>query len=391
MTLNAVDENVNAVGGQQLRERIREFVATNPPPDLRGVGREKRIAGQRAWAATMYDHGFAGPGWPREYGGMALTFAQQVVYYDEFAKLDVPPHPGNGPSIGGPTLLKFGSEEQRNRYLRPMLRGDQIWAQGFSEPGAGSDLPSLTTSAARDGDNYVVRGAKLWSTFADVAEMMFALVRTGPKDSGRDGISYLLIDLRSDGVTIKPLRDMSGHARFCQVFFDDVRVPVANRVGAENGGWALARTTLGNERAARALSQASAYQRRMDSLLRLLGSHGVLDDPLARDRAARCAAHVRILHLNAMRTIAALQATGVPGPSASTARLYHSLLEQEFHELAVDLLGPQALITGGGEAVQNGRWLTGYLHSRGATIGAGTAEIQRNTIAEQILGLPRGR
>ena len=235
---------------------------------------------------------------------MALTFADQVAYYDELATLSVPPHPGNGPLIVGPTLLKFGTEEQKQRYLPPMLRGDEVWAQGFSESEAGSDLQSLSTTAVRDGDHYVVRGAKLWSSYADLADMMFALVRTGSRNSGRDGISYLLIDLHADGVAVHPVRDMSGHARFCEVVFDDVRVPVANRVGAENGGWPLARTTLGNERAARSLSQASAYRRRLDSLTRLLNSRHALDDPLARDRFAQCVIHVRILYLQAVRAIA---------------------------------------------------------------------------------------
>lgn len=381
--------NGSAGGSTELRERIRDFVAAHPPPELRGVNRERRIAGLRQWAATMYDNGFAGPAWPHEYGGMALSFADQVVYYDEFANLNVPPHPGNGPSIAGPTLLKFGTESQKDRYLRAMLRADQVWAQGFSEPEAGSDLQSLKTTAVLDGDEYVVTGTKLWSTFADTADMMFALVRTGKPDSGRDGITYLLIDLRSDGVTVRPLRDMSGQSRFSQVFFDQVRVPVVDRLGAENQGWSLARTTLGNERAARSLSQASAYRRRMDALIELLRSRRALDSKVARDRLARCEIQVRILHLNAIRTIGALHTQGSAGPAASIARLYHSLLEQEFHQLGVDLLGQAGLISTGAAAVENGRWVTGYLHSRGATIGAGTAEMQRNTIAEQILGLPR--
>jgi alkylation response protein AidB-like acyl-CoA dehydrogenase len=343
----------------------------------------------RQWAATMYDHGLAGPAWPREYGGMDLSFVEQVAYHDEFARHGVPAHPGNGPSIAGPTLIRYGSEEQRARFLPAMLRGDDVWAQGFSEPNAGSDLQSLATAARIDGDEYVVRGSKLWSTYADVADYMFTLVRTGSPGSGADGISYLLIDLRVGGVTVRPLRDMSGSRHFCEVFFDDVRVPVANRVGPENGGWALARATLGSERAARALSQASAYRRRMDHLTSLVRSRGGLDDPLIRDRLARCESRVRIHGMNAARITADIARTGSPGPAASISRLYHSMLEQSFYETAVDLLGPDALITAGDRAVEGGRWQTGLLHARGATIGAGTAEIQRNTIAEQILGLPR--
>jgi alkylation response protein AidB-like acyl-CoA dehydrogenase len=343
----------------------------------------------REWAATLYDNGLAGPAWPCEYGGMGLNFAEQLVYHDEYAKFATQSHPGNGPAIAGPTLIRFGTDEQRQRYLPAMLRGDEVWAQGFSEPGAGSDLQSLITAAERDGDEYVVRGSKLWSSYADVADHMFALVRTGTRESGAEGISYLLIDLRSDGVTTRPLRDMSGGSRFCEVFFDDVRVPVVNRVGQENGGWAVASATLGYERAARALSHASSYRRRMDHLTALLRARGGLADPLVRDRLARCESDVRILAFNAARVVAAIEITGSPGPSASITRLYQSQLERSFYETAIDLLGPEALLACGEGAVESGRWQAGFLHSRGATIGAGTAEIQRNTIAEQILGLPR--
>jgi alkylation response protein AidB-like acyl-CoA dehydrogenase len=372
-----------------LRRRIGAFVAAHVPPDMRGLTRQARLVQMRAWAATLYDNGFAGPAWPREFGGMELGFAEQVVYHDEFAKFHVPGHPGNGPFIAGPTLLRFGSDEQKRRYLPAMLRGDEVWAQGFSEPGAGSDLPSLSTRARRDGDHYVVNGTKLWSTFADVADMMFALVRTGGPDSGASGISYLLIDMRSPGVSARLLRDMSGHSRFCEVFLDDVRVPVANRVGGENKGWQLARATLGYERAARSLLHASAYRRRMSGLVALLKSRGELDDPLVRDALARSEIDVRIMALNAARIVLATEKTGTPGPAASITRLHHSLVEQSFYRTAVDLIGPDALVTAGPDAIQSARWLTGYLHSRGATIGAGTAEVQRNTIAEQILKLPR--
>ena len=372
-----------------LRRRIRAFVGAHTPPDIRGLARDARMVQMRAWAATLHDNGFAGPAWPHEFGGMELGFAEQVAYHDEFAKFHVPGHPGNGPFIAGPTLLRYGSDEQKGRYLPAMLRGDHVWAQGFSEPDAGSDLQSLSTRARRDGDHYVVSGTKLWSSFADVADMMFALVRTGSPDSGAAGISYLLIDMHSPGVSARPLRDMSGHSRFCEVFLDDVRVPVANRVGEENAGWQLARATLGYERAARSLLHASAYRRRMTGLVELLKNRGALDDPLVRDALARSEIDVRIMGLNAARIVSATERTGTPGPAASITRLHHSLVEQSFYRTAVDLIGPDALITTGTEAVQGARWLTGYLHSRGATIGAGTAEVQRNTIAEQILKLPR--
>jgi alkylation response protein AidB-like acyl-CoA dehydrogenase len=337
----------------------------------------------------MFDNGFAGPAWPTEFGGMDLGLTGQVAYHEEFARQNVPAHPGNGPSIAGPTLIKYGSEAQKSRYLRAMLRGDEIWAQGFSEPDAGSDLPSLLTRAERDGDVYVVDGGKIWNTYADVAEMMFMLVRTGPPGSGAAGISYLLVDLRSEGVTVRPLRDMSGETRFSQVFFDRVRVPVENRVGEENAGWRLARTTLGHERAARSLSQASAYRQRLDALTVLLKDTGCLEDAISRDKLARTEIGVRILKMNALRTVADLIASGEAGPASSTSRLFHTTIEKSLYELAVDLLGPAALVTGGDASIQSGRWTKGFLHSRGSTIGAGTAEIQRNTIAEQVLQMPR--
>jgi alkylation response protein AidB-like acyl-CoA dehydrogenase len=337
----------------------------------------------------MFDNGFAGPAWPTEFGGMDLGLAEQIVYYDEFARQRVPAHPGNGPLIAGPTLIKYGSAAQQSRYLRAMLRGDEIWAQGFSEPGAGSDLPSLVTRAERDGDDYIVDGGKVWNTYADVAEMMFMLVRTGPPGSGVAGISYLLVDLSSDGVIVRPLRDMSGETRFSQVIFDQVRVPVGNLVGEENKGWSLARTTLGHERAARSLSQASAYRQRLDAMTVLLRDTGSLEDAIARDHLARAEIDVRILKMNALRVISRLIDSGEAGPGSSTSRLFHATVEKSFYELAVDLLGPAALLTGGDASIQSGRWTKGFLHSRGSTIGAGTSEIQRNTIAEQVLQMPR--
>jgi alkylation response protein AidB-like acyl-CoA dehydrogenase len=270
-----------------------------------------------------------------------------------------------------------------------MLRGDQVWAQGFSEPEAGSDLPALRTTARREGDVYVVRGQKIWSSGADVADMMIALVRTGVQQSRTAGITYLLVDTASPGITVRPIRDMAGGQHFCEVFFDDVRVSVADRVGAENEGWRVARTSLGHERATRALSQATLFRRVFDELVGLLRESGALDNPVARDRIADMEIRVRIMQITAQRTIDSIRRTGEPGAASSTSRLYHNLLEQRLYELAMDLLGPAALLSGtAAGGVQGGRWATSYLRSRAATIGTGTSEIQRSTIAESVLGLP---
>ena len=266
----------------QLRARFAEH-HPGPPPK----GREARLEWQRAWCATAVDHELAGPSWPREYGGMDLTFEEQVVYAEEVARARVPGVPGTGVGIAGPTVIRYGTEEQKLRLLRPMLRADVIWAQGYSEPEAGSDLPALRTTAVRDGDRYVVHGQKVWSSSADIADILFSLVRTGGPDSGRDGITYLLIDAHAPGVTVRPLRDMTGDSGFCEIFLDGVEV--AGREPHRRGerGWDITRTSLGHERAAGALTQARFYDRIVRELAALARACGRADDPIVRQRLAR--------------------------------------------------------------------------------------------------------
>jgi len=368
----------------QLRARFAEHHPGKPPK-----GRAERLAWQRAWCATAVDEGLAGPSWPREYGGMDLSFEEQVVYAEESARARVPGVPGTGVGIAGPTIIRYGTEEQKARLLRPMLRADVIWAQGYSEPGAGSDLPALRTTAVRDGDHYVVDGQKLWSSSADIADILFSLVRTGPPDSGRNGITYLLIDAHAPGVTVRPLRDLTGDSGFCEIYFDGVEVPVENRIGEENGGWAITRTSLGHERAAGAMNQARFYERIVGELIDLARDCGRADDPVVRQRLARLVGDQRIMSLNASRMIATIVRDGEPGPGSSTSRLFNTLFEQDLHEFAVDLQGAVGVLDRRDpHSVQKGRWTWGFLRTRASTIGAGTSEIQRNTIAERVLGLP---
>lgn len=374
---------------EEFRARLRAFLAAHapgkPPKD---VG--ERLAWQKAWAATKLDNGWAAPGWPKDVGGMDLPFAQQVIYQQEMAAARVPSHPGTGVNMVGPTLIRHGTPAQKERYIRPMLRADELWAQAFSEPEAGSDLPSLRTTARRDGDWYVVNGQKVWNSNADIADMFFALVRTGPRESRDKGITYLLIDAHSPGITVRPLRDMTGAAHFAEIFFDDVPVPVQSRVGEENQGWKIARTTLGHERAAEALNQAAFYDRVVGELIALAKQRGAAADPLQRDRLAGYAIRSRIMQVNAIRTISAIIASGEAGPTASISRLYNSTFEQDLHVFATDLLGAHGVLAPDDpHAVERGRWTLGMLRTRASTIGAGTAEIHRNTIAEQVLALPR--
>jgi alkylation response protein AidB-like acyl-CoA dehydrogenase len=291
--------------------------------------------------------------------------------------------------ILAPTLIKHGSAEQRARFLPPLLRADELWCQGFSEPEAGSDLPSLRTRAVRDGDAYVVTGQKVWTSQAELSDWMFALVRTGSQASRNDGISFLLIKMDSPGITVRPLRDITGGAKFSEVFLDEVRVPVTQRVGQENQGWKIARTSLGHERTTMSMSSDYRYRRIVDELFDLARQTGQIDDPLTRQRLAHSLIGARVLTANAARTLGAVLSGGDPGPEASANRVFRAEFEQHLHETALALLGRSAVLDGSDPAaVQGGRWTYGYLATRASTIGAGTSEIQRNTIAEKVLGLP---
>jgi alkylation response protein AidB-like acyl-CoA dehydrogenase len=372
-----------------FRDEIRAFLQANDP----GRGPRdamERLDWQRQWAALLVDQGFAAPSWPKQWGGMDLPLADQVIYHEEFAKVRRPAHPGSGIFVVGPTIIKHGTDEQRQRFLRPGLRGDIIWVQGFSEPEAGSDLPSLRTRAERDGDDYIVSGQKIWITNARNADWLFALVRTGSPESRQHGISYLLIDMASPGVTVRPLRDMTGGSSFCEIFLDQVRVPVSNRVGEESEGWKIARTSLGHERSTAGVAQGMRYRRIVDELRALARELGRTKDPRVRQLLAGIEIDVRLIILNNTRTLSSALAGSDPGPVSSIGRLMFTEFEKRLHELAVDLIGAPAMLAATDpHSVQRGRWVTGFLATRASTIGAGTAEIQRNTIAEQVLGLPR--
>jgi alkylation response protein AidB-like acyl-CoA dehydrogenase len=374
---------------EEFRARLRTFLTDNHP-GRRPRGTRERSSWQQSWRATLFDAGYAGPSWPREYGGMDLSFTRQVIYQEEYNRARVPGPQGTGLGIAAPTVITYGTDEQKQRWLRPMLRGEKVWAQAYSEPEAGSDLPALRTTARRDGDHYVVNGQKVWNTNADIADVLFCLVRTGSPESRQQGITYLIIDAHAPGVTIRPLRDLTGATHFSEIFLEEVRVPVTDRVGEENDGWRLARTSLGHERAAGAMNQAALYRRVLDELTALAVERGAAADPLVRDRLAQFEIRVRIMRYTGMRTINDIIIMGEPGPASSTSRLFITIFEQDLHEFAVDLLGAEALLTREDPgAVQRGRWIGGFLSTRASTIGAGTSEIQRNTIAEQVLGLPR--
>jgi acyl-CoA dehydrogenase len=351
-----------------------------------------RIEAARAWHAELVDNHLAAPGWPKAVGGLELSLEEQLDYYRTTTAAGAPPHPCPLSFIVAPTLIQHGTQQQKDRFLRPLLRADEFWCQGFSEPGAGSDLASLSTRAIREDGTYRVTGQKVWTTMADRADWMFALVRTGPAGRSTDGITYLLIPMDSPGITVRPLRDISGAAHFAEVFLDNVEVAVENRVGAEGDGWSIMRTSLGHERATAFLADEFKYRRTADQVMRLILSRGLDSDPLVRQDIARLEAGVRTIAANSARALAAVLRAEDPGGVASVNRLVKSEFEQHMHALALRAAGPYAALgSRAPDAVDRGRWTFGYLMSRATTIGAGTAEIQRNTIAETVLGLPSHR
>ncbi|HXO52592.1 MAG TPA: acyl-CoA dehydrogenase family protein, partial [Mycobacterium sp.] len=367
-----------------LAERRREQAGESAKPD--------RIEAARTWHAKLVDNALAAPGWPKSAGGLELSLEDQLDYYRITTAAGAPPHPCPLSFILAPTLIEHGTAAQKDRFLGPLLRADEFWCQGFSEPGAGSDLASLSTRAVRDGDVYRVTGQKVWTSMADRADWMFALVRTGPPGRSTEGITYLLIPMDSPGITVAPLRDISGAAHFAEVFLDDVEVPVENRVGAEGQGWSIMRTSLGHERATAFLADEFKYRRTADKVIDLVVSRQLDTDPHVRQDVARLESGVRTIAANSARALAAVLRGEDPGGVASVNRLVKSEFEQHMHALALRAVGPHAALgSRAPDAIDKGRWTFGYLMSRAATIGAGTAEIQRNTIAETVLGLPSHR
>jgi alkylation response protein AidB-like acyl-CoA dehydrogenase len=396
---------------ESFRADARAWLAANCPPSLVGSQTselEGNWGGRRAvypdpavklWLDRMAARGWTAPTWPREYGGGGLSPAEAKALSQEMARLRVPvPLIGFGLTMIGPTLLQYGSEEQRREHLPRIVRGEIRWCQGYSEPGAGSDLASLQTRAVPDGDHFVVNGTKVWTSYADECDWIFALVRTDPAAKKQDGITFLLIDLETPGVSVRPIRLISGSSPFCETHFEDVRVPARNVVGRVNGGWTVAKALLGHERSM--IADAFGGSRRRDGgdaaglpeLARgqLGPARGPLADPVLRDAIAQNEMDTRCFLLTLQRTRDAAKAGHRPGPETSIFKVYGTELNQRRCDLAVRIAGPDALgwEAGAGfasDAVQRTR---DWLRSRGNSIEGGTSEIQLNIIAKRVLGLP---
>ena len=387
---------------RRFRSEVRAWLAANLPPGwgtpafrAPETGAE-RVAFGRAWQRRLFDAGFAGLDWPKQYGGRGASALESLIFGEEYAAARAPDaiQLAVGSHLVGPTLVACGTDAQRRRFLEPILRGDEVWCQGFSEPGAGSDLAALRTRGVLDGDAIVVTGQKIWTSFAQHADWCIAIVRTDPGSQRRRGLSFLLVDMRSPGITVRPLREMTGEAWFNEVFFDAVRVPLANLVGRLHEGWDVVATTLAHERGSTAsFARTGAELARLCEIARrtpcATSGGSAAADPRLRQRLAQHWCEIAALRASAYRNACALDRTGVPGPEGSTLKLAWSELEQRVKETAIEILGLAGLVTDEAcGAVDGGFWAHELLWSRAATIYAGTSEVQRNILARRILGMP---
>ncbi len=375
---------------EEFRGRLRAWLAAvlpglpaKPSPD----DWPARRAYDTTWQRMLYDAGYAGLHWPVDAGGQGATPTQHLIFLEETEKAGAPYVGANfvGLLHAGPTIAAEGTAGQRARWLPPVLRGDEIWCQGFSEPDAGSDLAALRTRAVRDGDAYVVTGQKIWTSHAEVADWCELLVRTDPDAPKHRGISWLAMPMDAPGITVRPLRTLAGSTEFAEVFLDEVRVPVRNRVGDENDGWRVTMVTLSFERGTAFVGEVVACRRTLDALADEARRTGRWDDPVLRRRLGRLNAGFRALWRLTQANVSESERTGgVPGVGGSVFKLRYSGLRQELYEAAAEVLGADAFDV-------DREWVLDRLSSLSYTIAAGTSQIQRNIVAERILGLPKGR
>jgi alkylation response protein AidB-like acyl-CoA dehydrogenase len=381
---------------ERFRDELRTWLVANAPVPWRGKSSNEEdnrelVQYLRDWQRKVYDGGWAGLSWPREYGGRGASVMQQAIFNEELARAGAPPMINViGLAMAGPTIIALGTEEQKKRYLPPILSGEEIWCQGFSEPNAGSDVASLTTKAIREGDDFIVNGQKIWTSYAHYSSWCLLLVRTDANGPKHKGITCLLLDMKSPGVMVRPLKQLTGEAGFNEVFFDNVRVPATQVLGQVDEGWKVAITILMNERANSGTGMYVTFRKIFDDLVQSTretsGFRGrASDDPLTRQDLAQTYIELEIFRLNANRALTRISKEGTPGPEGSILKLCYSETYQRMTQRAMQALGPYAQLVD----YDGGRWGYNYLRSRSSTIAAGTSEILRNIIAERVLGLPK--
>jgi alkylation response protein AidB-like acyl-CoA dehydrogenase len=383
---------------ERLAAEIREWLADNLTgefADLRGrggPGREHEAFDERlAWDRHMAANGWNCIGWPKEFGGRGATINQQVLFHEEYAKADAPARVSHfGENLLGPTLIAFGTDKQRERFLPKIVDVSELWCQGYSEPGAGSDLAAVATSAHLDGDQWSVNGQKVWTSLAHTADWCFVVARTEPGSKRHKGLSYLLVPMRQPGVTVRPIVQLTGTSEFNEVFFDDARTPAHNIVGEPGDGWKVAMGTLAFERGVLTLGQQMAFERELNGIVAHARSNGKVDDPNVRQKLADLAIRLRIMRWNALRNLS-VDDNNELVPAAMIGKLYWANLHQDMGEVAMDVLGADALVTAGDygehEALDEEHRL--FFFTRADTLYGGSDQIQRNIIGERALGLPR--
>src|ERR687889_2577007 len=369
-----------------FRDELRGWLAeTPPPPEPAGGGEDASYAWRRDWQRTLYDAGWAAPAWPTEYGGRGASLTESAIYFEELGRARVP-LPANvlGLLLGGPTLMVWGTPEQKERYLHPILTAEEIWCQGFSEPDAGSDLAALKTRAVKDGDEWVVTGQKVWTSGAQHSKWCMLVARTDFEAPKHKGLTYFLMDMEQDGIEVAPLRQITGEPEFNELFLNEVRIPDANVLGGVGNGWKVALTTLMNERAGLAFFLQVRLRQLLDRLFEEAGRRGLLDDPVVADKFGELHLKAEILRLTAYRGLTAIEKYGQPGPEGSLTKWMWSETNQQLAQFAADLLGPDALQAGH-------PWAYELLRARGNSIEGGTTEVLKNIVAERVLGLPKAR
>jgi alkylation response protein AidB-like acyl-CoA dehydrogenase len=395
---------------EEFRGVIRDWLSENLPDGWGQPGfsmtPEERTAFNQEWTAKLFAGGWICASWPAEYGGKGLSLLQQVVLNEEFARVGAPLRADFfGDTLVGPTLLQWGTEEQKQRFIPGILKGEIAWCQGFSEPDAGSDLAGLKTKAELDGDEWIINGQKVWTTQARHADYIFLLARTDPEAPKHAGISYLLVPMKQAGVEVRPIEQVDGSAEFNEVFFTNVRCPKDNVIGEVNNGWKVAMTTLGFERGTSSTTGYRRFLKEFNQILSLAQERGRTGDPLIRQRLARSWAKIKVMEINGFRTLTdVLAGTHTTAALSACNKMFWSEAHQETMLLAMDILGPdsqillgsgdqESLLPGGRRARARNYPVNDlqalFFFSRSETIWGGTAEIQRNIVGERILGLPK--
>jgi alkylation response protein AidB-like acyl-CoA dehydrogenase len=369
---------------QAFRDELREWLAQNNPGEEPSAD-DASFEFRKDWQRQLHAAGYAGLSWPEQYGGRGATLIEQAIFGEEIARAKVP-GPANvlGLVMGGPVVIAHGSDEQKQRYLEPILSAEEIWCQGFSEPDSGSDLASLKTRAVKDGDDWVVTGQKVWTTLAHVAKWCMLVARTDPDAPKHKGLTYFLMDMEQEAVQIRPLRQITGEAEFNELFIEEARIPDANVIGGVGNGWTVAITTLMHERAGLGAAAAATVRIALGQLIELAQERGADEDPIIRQRIAGLLIEVEALRLNAWRGLTQIMKTGIPGPEGSLPKLQWSAVNQGLTELAMEIRGEEA-------ASRDSEWTHRFLRARANSIEGGTTEILKNIISERVLGLPKLR